>query len=76
MSNHLQHRALVDRVGAAFAALFFGVQMLVVIETGHAMPWVPILAVLATPFALSALAVGQRHPAGEPELVPDRASSR
>ncbi len=55
MFGQRQERALVDRIGAAFATLFFGVQMLVVAEAGHAMPGIPMLALLATPFALFAV---------------------
>jgi len=51
MSPRPSEHALVDRIGAAFATLVFGVQIHVLAETGHAMPGIPILAVLATPFA-------------------------
>ncbi|MDX6691831.1 MAG: hypothetical protein QOG15_3288 [Solirubrobacteraceae bacterium] len=56
MTSQPREHALVDRVGAAAATLFFGAQMLIVAEAGHAMPGIPILALLATPFALFAIA--------------------
>lgn len=56
MTSQPREHALVDRVGAATATLFFGAQMLIVAEAGHAMPGIPILALLATPFALFAIA--------------------
>ncbi|MGH2917863.1 MAG: hypothetical protein ACRDLS_04580 [Solirubrobacteraceae bacterium] len=72
----MSNRDLVDRIGCAFATLFFALQMLVVVQTGHAMPFLPILALLATPFALSALTGGQRRCADEPKLVAEGVASR
>jgi hypothetical protein len=55
MSSHRNEHALFERIGAAFATVAFWVQMLIVAEAGHAMPGIPILAMLATPFLLFAL---------------------
>jgi hypothetical protein len=56
VTSQPREHALVDRIGAATATLFFGVQMLIVAQAGHAMPGIPILALLASPFALFAIA--------------------
>lgn len=55
MSSHRNEHALFERIGAAFATAAFWVQMLIVAQAGHAMPGIPILAMLATPFLLFAL---------------------
>jgi len=54
MSSHRPVFASFERIGAAFAAIAFWVEMLIVAEAGHAMLGIPILAMASTPFVLFA----------------------
>jgi len=54
MSKRDPHRAVLGRLGGGLLTLFFAAEMIVVARAGHALPGIPILALLGAPFALFA----------------------